>query len=98
MIIKTNSLMLIRSFCSCSESHYNISDFILYKLGTNVFYTKLYNLFPLFVFTKLLFFNVSISLLKDTLYNESFWLCGFEASIRIYLKFRLNFLKRSISK
>lgn len=98
MIIKTNNLMLIKSFCSFRQNHNHISDYILYKLGINTFYIRLYNLFPISLFTKLLFSNISISLLKDTLYNELFWLYGFKTSIRIYLKFRLNFFKRCISK
>ena len=42
--------------------------------------------------------NISISLMKDILYSASSWLSEFKTLIQMYLKFKLNFSKRFISK
>lgn len=46
----------------------------------------------------MLFRNISISLLKDSIYNVLSWLSEFAIPIRMYLKFRFNLSERSISK
>ena len=90
--------MLIRSLYLFRQNLSNVSDLIFHQPDADPPSTKPYNLSPLSVITKLLLCNISINLIKDALYNALSWLFEFEVSIRTYLKFKLNFSKRSISK
>ena len=66
-----NGPMPTRFFCLFIQSLNDVSDLILYQPNIDPPGTKPHNLSLLFIVTKLLFRNISISFVKDTLYNGS---------------------------
>ncbi len=61
--------MPTRSLYSFKQSLSDVLDIILQKSDADPPSTKPHNLSPLFVVTKLLLCNMSISLMKDALYS-----------------------------
>ena len=96
MTINKNGLIPLRSFYLFEKSLNNISDLIFYQQDVGLLDTKSHNLFPPFIFTKLLLYNVFISFVRDVLYSALFWLSESEIPIKIYSQFEFNFFKRSI--
>ena len=96
--ISRNSPISTKSLYLFGQNLSDVLDLILYQPDADFSGIKSHNLFPLSVVTKLLFCNISISLVKDALYNTLSWLFRSKAPIKMYLKFKLNFSERSISK
>lgn len=63
--------MLITFFYLLKKNLSNVSDFILKQLDTTSPNTRFHSLFLFFLVIKLLFHKISISFMKDILYNIS---------------------------
>ena len=90
--------MLIRFLCLFRQNFSNILDLIFYQSDASFLGIKSHHFFLLFIVTKLLLYNISISLVKNTLYSALIWLFGSKTSIKMFLKFQLNFFERFVSK
>ena len=71
LITNKNGPMLIKSFCLFRQNLSDISDLIFHQPDADPSSTKPHNLSLLSIVTKLLLRNISISLIKNTLYSVS---------------------------